>query len=136
MEIPECFYRISVKAFVLDESGEKFLLVRDQPGFWELPGGGLEWGEEVHTGLAREIQEEMGINVVSIKDTPKYAYTFKSMKGEWAANLVYETELEHLNFVPSNECTDAQFFTAEEAQALNLSPNIKMLLKNLLERKE
>lgn len=136
MEIPECFYRISVKAFVLDESKEKFLLVRDHAGFWELPGGGLEWGEEVHTGLAREIQEEMGINIISIKDTPTFAYTFLSAKGEWAANLVYETALEHLNFVPSHECTDAQFFTTEEAQTLNLSPNIKVLLKNLIERKE
>jgi len=28
--IPECFYRISAKALVLDETREKFLLVQEQ----------------------------------------------------------------------------------------------------------
>jgi len=27
---------------------------------WDFPGGGLEWGETLFRGLAREIKEEVG----------------------------------------------------------------------------
>lgn len=56
--IPNCFYRISIKALILDKDG-KFLLCRESDGRWELPGGGLDHGENPQDGLMREIKEEM-----------------------------------------------------------------------------
>lgn len=58
--LKDCFYRISVKALILD-SEKRFLLVREDNGFWELPGGGLDHGEEPHACLKRELFEEMGL---------------------------------------------------------------------------
>ena len=43
-KIPECFYRVSVKALVLNETRDKFLICEEESGVWELPGGGLDWG--------------------------------------------------------------------------------------------
>lgn len=37
-QIPDCFYRISIKALILDEFG-KFLLCREDNGKWDFPGG-------------------------------------------------------------------------------------------------
>lgn len=47
--------------------GESVLLVRrgqaPQIGLWSLPGGGLELGESVRDGVAREVREETGLEV-------------------------------------------------------------------------
>lgn len=45
-EIPKCFYRVSIKALILDETKTRFLVTQKENGEWELPGGGLEWGRE------------------------------------------------------------------------------------------
>ena len=64
-------WRPSANAIVLDS--EKVLLVRvKQHGLWELPGGGIEIGESVADGLAREVFEETGYRVRVAALTPLY----------------------------------------------------------------
>lgn len=131
MSIPNCFYRISIKALVLDEQG-RVMLVREDNDKWELPGGGLDHGEDVHTGLIREIKEEMGLEVTYMAQTPSYFFTFRADIGErqWMSNVVYEVKLKDLNFTPSDECQEIRFVTKEEAKALNLFPNIREFIEN------
>lgn len=49
------------------------------PGIYELPGGHIEFGEEVHKGLAREIDEELGIDI--IVGRPYHVFTYVSADG-------------------------------------------------------
>lgn len=120
----DCFYRIGVKALIEDREG-KFLLIKEKDG-WELPGGGLEHGEDAHTGLAREILEEMGLKVLTIEQSPSYFTTTQHRKGEyWVANIIYKTTLEHLKFIPSAECMEYRFFDKAEAMKVDLFPNVK-----------
>jgi len=65
---------IGVKAFVVFE-GKILLILRDNvptipyPDFWNLPGGGVEKGEDFDTALRRELMEEIGMipaNIVRI----------------------------------------------------------------------
>jgi 8-oxo-dGTP pyrophosphatase MutT (NUDIX family) len=55
------------KAFIIE--GECILLVRksaddpDQAGRWEVPGGRMEFGEDVDEHLRREVREEVGLDV-------------------------------------------------------------------------
>ncbi len=41
-EVPECIYRVSVKALILNENRDKFLIIQENNGWWDLPGGGLD----------------------------------------------------------------------------------------------
>jgi 8-oxo-dGTP pyrophosphatase MutT (NUDIX family) len=54
-------FPVSVKGVLFE--GNRVVLLENERGEWELPGGRLEPGEEPATGLAREITEELGIQV-------------------------------------------------------------------------
>ncbi|MGB0757094.1 MAG: NUDIX hydrolase [Patescibacteria group bacterium] len=132
MTTPHAHYRISVKALVLDED-KRFLLVQEDNGTWELPGGGLDHGETPHEGLKREIKEEMQIPVTYIKETPDFVTTWEE-KGSWKANIIYEASLEHLNFTPSDECVAVKYFTPEEALKESIFKNVELFVRQYQER--
>ncbi len=72
-----CHYRISVKGLLLDETRTRFLLVQEDNGKWELPGGGLDHGETPHDCLRREIREEMGLLVSWMPKLRRFSYPVK-----------------------------------------------------------
>jgi 8-oxo-dGTP pyrophosphatase MutT (NUDIX family) len=127
LEIPDCFYRISVKALVLD-SEKRFLLMKQENGRWDLPGGGLDFGEDHHEGLAREIQEEMGLVADHIADYPSYFLTDNFKSGVWFSNIIYLARLSDFNFIPSDECVEIRFFTREEAEQEDTLVNVKKFI--------
>lgn len=55
--------RVSVNAFILDDTGRVLLQRRADNGYWNLPGGGLELGERLEDALHREVREETGLEV-------------------------------------------------------------------------
>jgi 8-oxo-dGTP pyrophosphatase MutT (NUDIX family) len=129
MEVPNCYYRVSIKALILDETRKKFLLVQEPDGRWELPGGGLDHGENIHEALKREIKEEMGLAVTSIGETPTYFFPAKNKSGSPIINALYETTLESLDFTPTKECVAIRFFSAEEAMQVELLPNVPVFVE-------
>ncbi len=66
---PEAFYRVSVKAVIRNDAGDVLCVTESERDMWELPGGGLDHGETIEQGLARELEEEIGY-------TGKFTYTF------------------------------------------------------------
>lgn len=55
-------FRVGLFA-VIERGGEYLLARRRDIGLWNLPGGGLEVGETVEEGLAREVWEETGVTI-------------------------------------------------------------------------
>lgn len=125
--IPNCFYRISVKALILNEARDKFLIVKEENGRWELPGGGLEWNAAPQDDMRREIREEMGLEAVWVADNPSYFLTdLSGLPDKPRANVLYEVTVASLDFTPSDECVETRFVTAEEAEKLDLYENVRI----------
>ncbi len=128
MDSIPCTYRISVKASIKDDTG-RVLLVRAKDGSWELPGGGLEHGENSKEALIREIGEETGLTVEWMRDRPEAFWTVRKDVGsptlKWFAIIVYETKVsgEFRSDPQSDEAQEARYFDNDEARTLNLHRN-------------
>lgn len=78
------FLHVAVGALI-NPSGEVLITRRPQHvhqgGLWEFPGGKVELGENVETALTRELREELGTEVESIRPLIKvrHAYTDKTV---------------------------------------------------------
>jgi len=129
-DIP-CTYRISVKAIIKDASG-RVLLLQEKDGSWELPGGGLEHGEEPRQGLAREIAEETGFTVDWMGDQPEAFWTINKEVGsptlKWFGFVAYPAKVSG-QFRPStstnDEAQEARYFSPQEASTIKLHDNTK-----------
>jgi ADP-ribose pyrophosphatase YjhB (NUDIX family) len=133
--IPSTFYRVSIKGLILDEVHKKFAVILEDNGWWELPGGGLEWGEPPKDCLKRELQEEMGLTVTKVAEFPSYLLFGKNMRGNWTLNLVFEIKVKDLNFKLSNECQDLKFVSPIEIQSMQAFRTVKELGKQFNSRK-
>ena len=65
-----CF-RIGLSA-VIERGGQYLLARRRDIGWWNLVGGGLEYGETVEQGLRREVREEIGAEIRIVRPTGIY----------------------------------------------------------------
>jgi 8-oxo-dGTP diphosphatase len=59
-------FRIGVFALV-ERDGRYLLARRSDIGWWNLPGGGMEYDETVEQSLAREVLEEVGIDISVVR---------------------------------------------------------------------
>ena len=125
-----CTYRLSVKALIKDDDGRIFL-IREKDGSWELPGGGLEHGEDPRQALTREIAEETGMDVEWMSESPKAFWSINKEVGsptlKWFAFIVYDAKVsgEYRPDPTSGESQEAKYFNKEEAKLLKLHDNVK-----------
>lgn len=100
-------FHITVKGIVV--YNQKVLLMKrirpssDGLGYWELPGGGLEYGETPNQALIRELKEETGLAI----DVVKPAYTFTKIRtGYQTVGIGYLSIAKNDKVVLSNEHSD------------------------------
>ena len=80
-------------------SGERLLILRRRededflPGIWEIPGGGVETGEDLVSALARETREETGCEVRSVN---RYVscFDYRDGKGRLTRQFNFEVSVQ------------------------------------------
>lgn len=125
-------FHITVKGICV-YNGKTLIMKRVRPstdglGYWELPGGGLEYGETPHEALKRELREETGLKIKIIKPI----YTFTAIREDYQTvgiGFLAIPEDDHVHI--SEEHTDYKWVNEEELKA-TLDPHIFNDIKEAL----
>lgn len=113
---PSTIYRVVVKAFITDENN-KLLVVKENQNFWSLPGGGLDHGESPQDGLKREIQEEVGIEGVTVGDIAYSTTVYLDQRDFWMTWIVYKAKIESSKFILGDGVTEAKFIDISDIES-------------------
>lgn len=104
-------YRISLKALIYDDKGHILVVKEAGRKHWDLPGGGIEHGESIEDGLARELHEEVSFDgvivssrVISVDDP-----VFLSEHSLWQLRIILAVETSQTDFSPGEDCSDIMF---------------------------
>ena len=103
-------YRISLKCLIKDTDSQ--ILVVKEPGrdWWDLPGGGMDHGEDIRAAIAREMNEEVMLTgkfthrIIAI-DEPKLL----DPHNFWQIRLVFEVTPDQFTFKPGEDGDEVAF---------------------------
>lgn len=89
------------------------------PGVWELPGGHIDYGEDMREGLAREIMEEFGMHL-DIGDVVDVFTYLNEVKRSHSIEVIYMAQftdpLENIHPNPEDHSAHGWFAPDELAQ--------------------
>jgi len=119
---------IGVKTILI--YNRKVLLMRrsDSDNHWECPGGTMEFGEDLHTTLRREIKEETGLEDICIGKL-LYAITFINPERQ-VIGLMYLSHAKSDEIKISHEHTDYIWADKERLIKLLWGPMLNELIEN------
>lgn len=122
--------RIQARVIAYDAKEKSILLVRNpNAGFWYVPGGGLEEGEDIMQCAVREVREETGLHVrlkrlLYVQELHDEPDALVIMELFWLAELAYAQTLnpEHIDVDPEGGIAEAKWFTQGQLQHLTVYP--------------
>ncbi len=125
--------------------GDKYLLTKrvekdhDEEGaqmefhdLWQIPGGGLQFGESIEEGLRREMREEVNVEIKSLKLIPKIFH--RVYKGVWHGIFIaYVAQLDspESQIKLNHEASEWGWFTPEEIKKLKKFPLIDEIIAEI-----
>lgn len=123
---------VSIKAVVYRDDGKVLALRRTKtaptrPLQWDLPGGILDYGEDTLAGIMREIKEEAGIDVVTVKLLDVIS-AFDD-KDEFWVTIGYSARAKSDTVQLSYEHDRFQWVTPAEFRQLRASPRNQKFVK-------
>src|SRR5207249_8573814 len=97
-------------------------------GYWNVPGGFMDYGESPEVGVEREAEEEIGVDIVLDGLLNVYVSGFPG-KPAYTLGFVYKGHLVSEAFrLKPDEIEDAAWFTVDKALTLTRNPFAKWAL--------
>ncbi len=117
---------------VILSKGPRVLMVKAVRGFskgyWNVPGGFMEYGESPEVGVEREAEEEIGVDIVLDGLLNVYVSGFPG-KPAYTLGFVYKGHLDSEAFrLKADEIEDVAWFTVDKALTLTRNPFAKWAL--------
>ncbi len=103
-------YRISIKCLVRNDKGEVLVVKETGRTWWDLPGGGMDHGEDIKTAIAREMKEEVNLEEdfdYRIIDVDEPAHL--SAHNFWQLRLIYEVVPRSMAFTAGEDGDEVEF---------------------------
>jgi 8-oxo-dGTP pyrophosphatase MutT (NUDIX family) len=107
-------YRISIKSLIRNENGEVLVVKETGRGWWDLPGGGMDHGENIEFAIAREMKEEVNLEgnftyrVIDIDD-PAYL----QVHDFWQVRLIFEVKPDSMSFSVGEDGDEVAFMNPD-----------------------
>ncbi len=119
-----------VEAIVKDGYGRILLLERSDKntyykGEWQLPGGKVEFGEDIHTALNREIAEETGCVCTDFRLERVFSLDDKFNGHKGTLFLMVFVCVLYGKICLSEDHSNYKFFYIDEIKNLGLTPTSK-----------
>ena len=132
-------YFVAAKAIVVDDNGLMLTMLRGKtaptnPLTWDLPGGILEYGEDLVECIVRETREEAGIEL----DTPHIFHAISRMNsiGEFWTTVYAAAHARSQAVRLSWEHDEHQWIAPEEFLNLEASTRIKETVERYIELRD
>lgn len=128
--------QVGVKAFLKNKNGKYLLIKRSGKyskieGVWDIVGGRINPGEPLIKNLAREIKEEVGLE---LKENPKLlsAQDIFVSREHHVVRLTYLASIEGSPKISSDEHTEYQWVSLKQMQRIdNLDNYCKELIATI-----
>lgn len=131
MKQAACNYRVSAKALVVRDG--LLLLVQEGSSQWDLPGGGIEHGEDIFGGLRREILEETSLEVADIDTRPiTIGIGSDPVSGLNYLQVVYLASVRLADISHSTVDRGTAWLSPREVATVDLEPRILALRQSML----
>ncbi len=123
---------------ILVQKGNKYLILKrsfndpEDPGSWDLPGGGIKFNEQPLVAAVREAKEEAGIKVEATKIIALWAMLWR---GKWSIESIIQGKYLSGAIKLSVEHIDYQWVSRREMEPIKpKSIHLKTLLKKPFSR--
>lgn len=123
-------FKVSIKALFFNDN-DKLMMIREDNGLWEVPGGKINKGEEFIEALKRECIEETGLECEVLDEHPYIIYPTLDRDAKPRIMIFFRVKFDNLDFTPSDECEELKFFSKAELLKLNIYPQLIPLLEYL-----
>lgn len=122
---------------VLIKKEDKYLLIRrgeddsEDPGCWDLPGGGIDFGEQPFAAAVREAKEEAGIHIEITKILALWGAAYQD---KWSIETIVEAKYLSGDVKLSHEHSEFKWVNRQELREIeSKGVHVKALFKHVIE---
>lgn len=118
---------VGVGAAIFNNEGKLFITQRgkkakNERGKWEIPGGSVEFGETFGKALAREIKEEVGVEIEILELLGICDHIIPEEKQHWVSpTYICKIKKGTPKILEPEKCSAIGWFTLLEIEKLDLS---------------
>ncbi len=122
-----------LNAYLVANNNGRILFLKRPGGWWEFPGGKIEWGETPEQAAIRELKEETALvpaGVLKMLGMTSATYE-KDGNEKHSIYIVYSCETTSDRQIISGEHMEARWLMPQEAKFLKLGLNAEPVLDML-----